>query len=331
MSLKLDNLHKHYAETKAVDGVTVELEDGETLALLGPSGCGKSTLLRLIAGLEPIDDGRLYLDGEDITGLSPQKRRFGMVFQDYALFPHLNVAQNIAFGLVELGWSKPAQRHRVEELLSLVGLSGFERRRVQQLSGGQQQRVALARALAPQPEVLLLDEPLSNLDQALRESLKLDLKELLDTLNISAIYVTHDQSEAFALAERVAVMRRGRLEQVADREQLFKQPKTVWIARFLGHKNLYSRSGPNRRTELPVPAPALLRSDLVELSGDVPAEIRSLQQLGQMCELELFVPSWGITFLWEGFARELPGEVSVGQRIGLRVPKNAWVPLEEGS
>ncbi len=310
----------------------MELAGGETLALLGPSGCGKSTLLRLIAGLEPVDCGTLYLDGEDITALSPQKRKFGMVFQDYALFPHLNVAQNIAFGLVELGWAKPAQRQRVAELLSLVGLKGFERRRVQQLSGGQQQRIALARALAPQPEVLLLDEPLSNLDLALRESLKLDLKELLDTLQISAIYVTHDQSEAFTLAERVAVMRHGRLEQVADRDHLFKHPRTVWIARFLGHKNLYTRVHSERARELPVPMPALLRSELVKLSGDLPAELRALRQTGQMCELELFVPSWGITLLWQGFARELPGgEVSPGKPVGLHVPEEAWVPLEEGT
>ena len=200
VSLRLEGLSKRYDDIQAVDGVSLELRPGETLALLGPSGCGKSTLLRLIAGLEDVDAGRIFLDGEEVTKRSPQNRGFGMVFQDYALFPHLNVENNIAYGLVEKGWHKEERRERVDNLLQLVGLEGLNRRRIEALSGGQQQRVALARALAPRPSLLLLDEPLSNLDLALREDLKGQLKDLLSNLELSAIYVTHDQDEAFTLA-----------------------------------------------------------------------------------------------------------------------------------
>src|SRR5690606_12144334 len=227
MSLFLDALSKRYGDVRAVDGVTLSLADGETLALLGPSGCGKSTLLRLTAGLEPPDAGRVVLDGQDVTHLPPQRRRFGMVFQDYALFPHLDVERNVAFGLVERRRPPEERRRRTAELLDLVGLTGLERRRVTELSGGQQQRVALARALAPDPSVLLLDEPLSNLDEALRPALKEGLREILGQLGTHAVYVTHDQTEAFTIADRVGVMREGRVVQVGTREELLERPASV--------------------------------------------------------------------------------------------------------
>ena len=208
---------------------------------MGPSGCGKSTLLRLVAGLEPPTRGRIFLGDRDITALPPQRRGFGMVFQDYALFPHLNVERNIAFGLVEAQWTKEARRARVGELLELVGLEGLEKRRVFELSGGQQQRVALARSLAPRPALLLLDEPLSNLDAALRDELKRELEQILGALEVSALFVTHDQSEAFTVADRVAVMRSGRLEQVDTPTTLFAAPASVWVAHFLGHTNVFSK------------------------------------------------------------------------------------------
>jgi thiamine transport system ATP-binding protein len=325
MSLRLEVLRKCYGEIEAVSGVTLELSPGETVALLGPSGCGKSTLLRLIAGLEAPDSGKLLWEGRDITTLAPQKRGFGLVFQDYALFPHLNVAQNIAFGLVEQGIPKRERRSRVGELLELIGLSGFEARRVQQLSGGEQQRVALARALAPRPRLLLLDEPLSNLDLALREELKEQLRDLLGALHISALYVTHDQSEAFTLAERIAVMRAGHLQQVAARDDLFEHPASVWVARFLGHRNIYAAS---ELKAISAKAPyVLLRSDLVRLGrGGTVAIVRDHQRTGALHRLEL--SACGLKFFWEGFRRDLPGELNVGESLMMEIPAEAWVGLD---
>ncbi len=345
MSLLLSELQKHYGATRAVDGVSLELGERETLALLGPSGCGKSTLLRLVAGLEPPDAGRIVLDGEDITSLPPQRRRFGMVFQDYALFPHLNVERNVAFGLVELRWSQDDQRARVAELLDLVGLSGLQDRRVQQLSGGQQQRVALARALAPRPEVLLLDEPLSNLDQSLRESLKEELRNLLARLPVRAIYVTHDQSEAFAIAGRVAIMRDGRIAQVGTREEVLERPRSAWSARFLGHRNLYDGAALTAVPGAPAAAdPVLLRADMVTLLAPAAADaatdagggatvagatIRRARRDGLRWQLELDVPSWSLELAWEGFARELREAPREGAALRVRVPTAAWVRLAE--
>ena len=328
MSLRIESLKKRYGDTLAVDGVSLELAPAETLALLGPSGCGKSTLLRLIAGLEPPDTGRVLLNGNDITELPPQRRNFGMVFQDYALFPHLNVAANVAFGLVELGWPRNQRRRRVSELLELVGLAGFERRRVQELSGGQQQRVALARALAPEPALLLLDEPLSNLDQTLRETLKMELKGVLTTLEMQAIYVTHDQSEAVTMGRRVAVMREGKLEQLEARDALMSAPRNTWVARFLGGRNLFDRAALAGAPNLAVEGPALLRSDLITLGGDIEAEVVRFEAQGSLRQLELFVPIWGVTVHWEGFAREVPPDLATGSPLTLTVPEEAWVPLE---
>jgi thiamine transport system ATP-binding protein len=343
MSLRLSELRKHYGATRAVDGVTLDLGARETLALLGPSGCGKSTLLRLVAGLEPPDDGRIVLDGDDITALPPQRRRFGMVFQDYALFPHLNVERNVAFGLVELRWSKDDQRARVAELLDLVGLSGLETRRVQQLSGGQQQRVALARALAPRPEVLLLDEPLSNLDQSLREALKEELRGLLARLPVRAIYVTHDQSEAFAVAGRVAIMRDGRITQVGTREEVLERPRSAWSARFLGHRNLFDAAALAAVPDAPEGGgdPVLLRADMVTLlPPDAPtlaadgasvadARVRRARRDGLRWQLELDVPAWSLELAWEGFARELHETPHEGAALRVRIPSAAWSRLEE--
>lgn len=328
MTLQIENLTKRYGDTRAVDGVSIELGPAETLALLGPSGCGKSTLLRLIAGLEPADRGCVWMDGRDLTGLPPQRRNIGMVFQDYALFPHLNVGRNVAFGLVELGWPREEQRRRVAELLDLVGLAGFERRRVQELSGGQQQRVALARALAPKPEVLLLDEPLSNLDQTLRETLKFELKGILSALDRQAIYVTHDQSEAVTMGQRVAVMREGRLEQVANPDNLLSSPKNTWVARFLGCRNLFSAAALARAPGLAMKGPAMLRSDLISLEGNLPAEVVHCKGWGSLRQLELRVPSWGLTIHWKGFAREVPADLAPGATLTLHVPNDAWVPLD---
>ncbi|ADI15720.1 ABC transporter ATP-binding protein [Truepera radiovictrix] len=333
MSLRLERVSKRFGDTVAVQDVSLTLRPGETVALLGPSGCGKSTLLRLIAGLEHPDGGRIGFAGADLTRVSAPRRGFGMVFQDYALFPHLNVFGNVAYGLVERGWRRERQRARVAELLDLVGLAGLEARRVTELSGGQQQRVALARALAPEPRLLLLDEPLSNLDLTLREELKESLRALLASLAIPAVFVTHDQSEAFTVANRVAVMRQGRLLQLGDAETLYARPASVWVARFLGHANLYAtsehRAALARLMGAPPAAPyVLLRSDLVRLgAGACAATVRAHRRVGALHHLELEL--LGLRVRWRGFARELP-PLDLGQPVRLEVPPEALVPLEAG-
>lgn len=246
MFLHITEVDKSFAEKLVLRQVTLTLAEGEILVLLGPSGCGKTTLLRIIAGLETPDNGRVQLREKDITHMPPHLRQFGFVFQDYALFPHKNVSDNVAFGLRMQKWSKAQIQARVEQLLELVGLTGFGPRSIHELSGGEQQRVALARSLAPAPRLLLLDEPLGALDRALRERLMLDLRRILKEagtlLNrpegITAVYVTHDQAEAFAIADKVAVMNAGRIEQLAGPQQLYVQPKTPFVARFLGMENI---------------------------------------------------------------------------------------------
>jgi ABC-type Fe3+/spermidine/putrescine transport system ATPase subunit len=222
----------------AVDRVTFDVAEGDIVCLLGPSGCGKTTLLRLIAGLETPGAGDVRLAGRSILTVPPHERDFGMMFQDFALFPHKNVFDNVAFGLQMRGDSKAQIRARVAEILELVNLTGFERRETGQLSGGEQQRVALARSLAPGPRLLMLDEPLGALDRALRERLMLDVRAILKQVGVTAIYVTHDQTEAFAIADRVAVMNEGRIEQLDSPQTVYHRPATPFVARFLGFHNL---------------------------------------------------------------------------------------------
>lgn len=329
--LQLEGLSKRYGAQLAVDGVSLSLEPGETLALLGPSGCGKSTLLRLIAGLEQVDEGRVVLGGRDLSRVSPQRRGFGMVFQDYALFPHLSVADNVAYGLVERGWSRAVRRARVDELLTLVGLTGYGARRSYQLSGGEQQRVALARALAPRPALLLLDEPLSNLDLALRESLKGELKTLLAGLDISAVYVTHDQSEAFSLADTIAVMRAGQIQQVTPSAKLYAQPATSWVARFIGHRNLFPSVQLSSLAAQDAPI-TLVRSDLIHVgTGSFAAQVLSYDGNGELVELLLELEHPHVRLHWHGFRRELPGEMSVGSSLTLELLPAAVVGIDKPS
>jgi ABC-type Fe3+/spermidine/putrescine transport system ATPase subunit len=237
--LRLENLTRRFGETVAVDGVSLEVPAGEFLTLLGPSGCGKTTTLRMIAGFEQPTSGRVVLGDRDVSALPPQKRDVGMVFQNYALFPHLDVWENVAFGLKSRGDRRDAVAPKVERALALVEMAPYARRKVQALSGGQQQRVALARALAPEPPLLLLDEPLSNLDAALRERTRDELRALLKQLGMTAVFVTHDQEEAFALSDRVAVLDRGRLQQVGTPEALYAAPANAFVASFLGRANFF--------------------------------------------------------------------------------------------
>src|ERR1700752_355610 len=236
--LSLKNIGKSYGTTRAVVDVSLEVERGEFFGLLGPSGCGKTTTLRMIAGLERPDSGTIAFDNNDITNLPPERRGFGMVFQNYALFPHLNVFENIAFGLKARHKPKPEMRDRVTNALELVQLPGYEKRRVDELSGGQQQRIAIARAIAIEPDLLLFDEPLSNLDVSLREETRSELRELVTRLKLTAVYVTHDQEEAFALCDRISVMVGGRLMQTGQPRDLYEQPSDMAVAKFLGRNNL---------------------------------------------------------------------------------------------
>jgi iron(III) transport system ATP-binding protein len=245
--LSINSVSKHFGSTAAVADVSIQVERGEFFGLLGPSGCGKTTTLRVIAGLESPDTGSVEFDGRDITTLPSEKRGFGMVFQNYALFPHLNVFENVAFGLRAQG-SSPTVREgvsttlneQVQQALELVQLPDFDTRRVDELSGGQQQRVAIARAIAIEPSLLLFDEPLSNLDVALREETRRELRALVKRLGLTAVYVTHDQEEAFALCDRIAVMSQGRVHQVGAPRELYEHPAGVVVAKFLGNNNLIS-------------------------------------------------------------------------------------------
>jgi ABC-type Fe3+/spermidine/putrescine transport system ATPase subunit len=232
--LEVEHLAKRFETTVAVHDLALTIARGEIVALLGPSGSGKTTVLRLVAGFETPDAGRIAVEGVDVTAIPAARRRFGMVFQHYALFPHLDVGDNVAFGL-----RGPGVAEKVAEVLELVDLSGYERRKVHELSGGQQQRVALARAIAPEPRVLLLDEPLSNLDPSLRERTRRELRQLIKRLGITTLLVTHEQEEAFDLGDRVAVLQRGRLEQVGSPEELYERPATLFVATFVGRANVF--------------------------------------------------------------------------------------------
>jgi len=238
--LELDRLSKQYGHHTVVDAVSLAVREGEMVVLLGPSGCGKTTILRMIAGLTPASGGDLLLDGKSILALPAHQREMGIVFQSYALFPHMTVANNIAFGLEMRRQARGDIDARVQEMLRLVKLEPLAARLPRQLSGGQQQRVALARALAIHPRVLLLDEPLSNLDAALRQEVARDIRILQREGGLTAIMVTHDQDEAMAMADRLVVMMDGRVQQIGSQEDLYERPETPFVARFIGHSNIFA-------------------------------------------------------------------------------------------
>jgi spermidine/putrescine transport system ATP-binding protein len=237
-SVELRGVTKRFDDVVAVDGIDLAIGVGEFFTLLGPSGCGKTTTLRMIAGFEELTEGALLIDGSDVERLPPHRRPTNTVFQSYALFPHLSVEDNVAFGLKRKNVSGDEVRHRVGQELERVGLAGQAKRRPNQLSGGQQQRVALARALVNLPKVLLLDEPLGALDLKLRKGLQVELKRIQRDVGITFVYVTHDQEEALTMSDRIAVMDRGRIEQVADPEQVYDRPTTTFVAGFIGVSNL---------------------------------------------------------------------------------------------
>ena len=239
ISLELKEIKKSFTEGEAVlDNISLEISKGEFITLLGSSGCGKTTTLRIIAGLEQPDAGSVWLDGREVTGLEPNQRDVNTVFQNYALFPHMNVAENIGYGLKLKKVPKSEIRKKVSQMLELVQLEGYEKRKPSELSGGQKQRVAIARALVNNPEVLLLDEPLGALDLQLRRAMQIELKHLQKKLGITFIYITHDQEEAINMSDRIAVMKDGRIEQIGTPDEIYNHPKTSYVATFVGNANI---------------------------------------------------------------------------------------------
>src|SRR6266704_1978428 len=237
VAIALEGVSKGFGKTRAVQDVTGAIGEGEFFSLLGPSGCGKTTTLRMIAGFEVPDEGRIVLQGKDVTSVSANHRKVNMVFQQYALFPHMSIYDNVAFGLKVKRVPRSEHAERVNEMLRVVELEGLERRRIRQLSGGQQQRVALARALVNKPAALLLDEPLGALDVKLRKQMQLELKRIQTTLGTTFVYVTHDQEEALAMSDRIAVMNGGRVEQTGSPREIYERPQTAFVADFIGSLN----------------------------------------------------------------------------------------------
>jgi ABC-type Fe3+/spermidine/putrescine transport system ATPase subunit len=328
--VELRAVTKRYGRTLAVNGVSLQVEEGEFFSLLGPSGCGKTTTLRLVAGFERPDAGEVRIAGERVDALPPERRPIGMVFQSYALFPNMTVFGNVAFPLRLRRLPAEKVRKRVLELLEMVHLAGLEGRYPKELSGGQQQRVALARALAREPRVLLLDEPLSALDAKIREELRGELKRLQRETGLTAIYVTHDQEEALALSDRVAVMREGRLEQVDTPRGIYERPRTLFVARFVGQGALVpgeARGGLFHR-ERPWPVRVegegrgylLLRPEALRVSqeGFLEGQVVLATYLGSLVRLE--VEAGGLLL-----RVDLPpeGAPRAGERVRLALPESA--------
>jgi iron(III) transport system ATP-binding protein len=322
-----EGVTKRFGATTAVDGASLCVGRGEVVALLGPSGCGKTTLLRLIAGFERLDGGRIAVAGRDVAGpgtwVAPEARRVGMVFQDYALFPHLTVAANVGFGL-----PRRERTARVPELLSIVGLSGLDGRYPHELSGGQQQRVALARALAPSPELVLLDEPWSNVDPFLRETLRAEVAEIIRPLGVTVLLVTHDREEAFSLADRIALMRDGTIVQEGTAEELYFAPASRWTAEFVGAANVLAGRVVAGRVETALGAfPAngasslaeaqvLVRPELLELepAANGPAEVVAREFRGHDVFYRVLLD--GVELVSQRPSTEV---VDLGSRVSIRV------------
>lgn len=323
MSIKLELIDKHFGSYQALRGISLDIPDGQLIGLLGPSGSGKTTLLRIIAGLETADQGRILFHDQDVTGLHVRERRVGFVFQHYALFRHMTVAQNVAFGLEVLPRRQrpatPEIRARVGQLLEMVQLSHLADRFPAQLSGGQKQRIALARALAMQPQILLLDEPFGALDARVRKDLRRWLRTLHDEFHFTSVFVTHDQEEALELSDQVAVMNAGTIEQVDGPQQLFAQPSSRFVFDFLGHVNVFSGEADGQRlrqgdawVHLPEPAGAgvqalqlYMRPHELRLQAapaayaNLPLRIESISLIGAEVRLELAPCGWGSGQPWE--------------------------------
>lgn len=293
--LRIESVDLAYGDTPVLKNVSLAVRPGELFAFLGPSGCGKTTLLRLIAGFNRADRGRVLVDGEDISALPPWRRDVGLVFQSYALWPHMTVAQNVAFGLEERRLPREEVRRRTRDALALVGLDALAERRPAQLSGGQQQRVALARTLAVEPKLLLLDEPLSNLDAQLRVQVRRELREVQRRLGLTTVFVTHDQEEANTICDRIAVMREGVVQQVGTPVELYERPANLFVARFLGTLNVLSGGLPEGLVaSAPGLTPVFRPQDVVIGGGDgligLTGRLRASEFLGSTLRYALATP-----------------------------------------
>ena len=324
--VELRNVLKEWEDFRLEIGELI-VEDGEFLTLLGPSGCGKTTTLRMIAGFERPDRGEILFDGRPVNDLPPYERNIGIVFQDYALFPHMTVFKNVAFGLEMKRFPKSEIERKVRWALEIVGLTGLENRYPEQLSGGQQQRIALARALVVEPEVLLLDEPLSNLDAKIRERLRGEIKRIQRELGITTVYVTHDQEEAMAISDRIAVMNFGKVEQVGRPLELYYRPKTEFVARFLGLSNILELEAENGRACLGElcfdvgrdgTVRVFFRPESVYITPGDTAEVIDYELLPGRIRLRVEID--GKSLIAERFLNELPFRVEeIPERVGLEV------------
>ncbi|QLK63264.1 ferric ABC transporter ATP-binding protein [Enterobacteriaceae bacterium Kacie_13] len=307
--VELKSVAKRFGTNTVLEGLNLAIPKGKMVTLLGPSGCGKTTVLRMVAGLEKPSEGRIFIDGEDVTDRSIQQRDICMVFQSYALFPHMSLGENIGYGLKMLGRPKAEIRDRVREALSLVDLDGFEDRYVDQISGGQQQRVALARALILKPKVLLFDEPLSNLDANLRRSMREKIRELQQQFNITSLYVTHDQSEAFAVSDTVLVMNKGKIMQIGAPQELYRQPASRFMASFMGDANVFPADLHRDTVEIfgyRIPKPAAFAPGMQQCTVGVRPEAITLGLQGddsQRCTITHVAymgPQYEVTVDWHG-------------------------------
>ncbi|ATP49005.1 spermidine/putrescine ABC transporter ATP-binding protein [Pseudomonas putida] len=321
--VSVQQLHKRYAGTPVFENIDCQIERGEFVTLLGPSGCGKSTLLRCIAGLTPVDGGRILLDGQDIVPLSPQKRGIGMVFQSYALFPNMTVEQNVAFGLRMQKVKADESQARVREVLALVELGSFAGRYPHQLSGGQCQRVALARSLVTRPRLLLLDEPLSALDARIRKHLREQIRAIQRELGLTTIFVTHDQEEALTMSDRIFLMNQGRIVQSGDAETLYTAPVDLFAAGFIGNYNLLDPESASRLLQRPVASRLAIRPESITLglNGELDGEVRSHSLLGNVIRYRVRVRE--VELVVDVLNRSSADLHPDGQRVSLSIDPTA--------
>ncbi|AAY36650.1 ABC transporter ATP-binding protein [Pseudomonas fragariae (ex Marin et al. 2024)] len=326
--VSIENLQKSYASTSVFSDINCSIAKGEFVTLLGPSGCGKSTLLRCIAGLTPVNSGRILLDGSDLVPLTPQKRNIGMVFQSYALFPNMTVEQNVAFGLRIQKVSADESTRRVAEILRMVELHDFATRYPHQLSGGQCQRVALARSLVTRPRLLLLDEPLSALDARIRKNLREQIRAIQRELGLTTIFVTHDQEEALTMSDRIFLMNQGRIVQSGDAETLYTAPVDVFAAGFIGNYNLLEADDATRLMQRPINSRVAIRPESIQLSltGELEGEIRSHSLLGNVIRYR--VQARGVKLVVDVLNRSADDLHPDGRRVTLNIEPSALCALD---
>ncbi len=331
--IEIKNVIKRFGENTVLNNISLQVNKGELVTLLGPSGCGKSTLLRAIAGLNQVDGGQVWLDGRDVTDVDPRKRQVGMVFQSYALFPNMTAAQNVAFGLSIQKRPKEEINRRVMDLIELVGLKGKENQRPSQLSGGQQQRVALARALVMDPKVLLLDEPLSALDAQIRQNLRVQIREIQQSMHITAIFVTHDQEEAMSISDRIFVMHNGIIEQEGAPEEIYKNPGSEFVARFIGHYNVLTPREAGQLLKMDPPAckvvairPEAISLDAGESKHAFQGKVVGTSMLGSIIRYQI---QCGETAIHAEVVNHNVKQLTIGQQVDFYVDRKDFLLIEK--